>query len=157
MTIRFTTVAEAENKKELTVLFDNLKTLQVHRDEILKNPEFYKVRIEGTGIFAMYAGSARLFLGDLIQLWESAPWKDGTRYYYSVGGSPLSGMSFCHYWDEKEGFGMVKNNPSFGILAKPAWGLINNLPKMGNVIEINERKMTQSNLTIDDLLDKIKT
>lgn len=157
MTVRMITKAPEEDTESLKILFQNIRLIEQHRETILKTPELYGINVEGTGITGMYIGHTHLYLGDLLKLWEKKLWQTGQRYFYHVGGSPLSGMSFCRYWDAKTGFGMVKNTPSFGTLAAPAWRMIKNLPEETREIELSMDKdrPPRSDLTVADLVRRL--
>lgn len=155
MTVHLITKPESPDQKALTTLFDHIKLIWQNKERILKTPEFYRIHIPGTGISAMYVGNTRLFLGDLLLLWEKEPWHSQDRYYYHVGGSPLSGMSFCKYWTETGHFDMVKNTPSFGTLAFPAMRIINNVPEDTKIIPAETHRPPASPLSITDLVKKL--
>ena len=104
----------------LTTVFNNLDILYKHKDLILQNPEYYGVEIKGCAVSSLWIGSTKLWLGDMLQLWETPEWKIGNTYYFSIIGSPLSGSNECQTWSKEKGFSTAEYK-SFGALARPAW------------------------------------
>ena len=154
MAIVMNVTREKKDEKGLEILFKNIDLIEQNKQKILNNPDLYGIYVAGAGVTGMYIGKTRLFLGDLIRLWDNQIWKNEGRYYYHVGGSPLSGMSFCDYWHPQEGFRLVKNNPSFGTLARPALKMLKDIPEECPFIEISKenKRSSQSKITIDDLI-----
>lgn len=147
---------EPLNNEEIGTFFANINLILNNADKILQNETYYNIHIKGTGIDGIYIGHIDLFLGDLIRLWMSgSPWRNGGKFYYHLGGSPLSGMSFCTYWQDGE-LGSDKNLPSFCTLLKPANMVIKNLKEkpVGITLPFPHRK--HSNLSINDLLKQLK-
>ena len=41
-------------------------------------------------------------LGDILKLWDKTEWYTEPRYYYSIIGTPLSGMNESRWYDSKK-------------------------------------------------------
>ena len=92
------------DNNSLSMLFENIDTILKNKETIIADPSNYYIRIQGTGITAVYAGFTALYLGDLLQLWTTnSHWiedVDGTtQYIYHLGGFPTSGMSFLSFYN----------------------------------------------------------
>lgn len=116
--------ADTPDKEELTLLFANLERLYRHKDLICHTPAYYNIRLKGCGVFALYIGTCRLTLGDMLRLWESEPWQRDGVYICHIVGSPLSGGNSCAKWSRKKGF-FHKKESSFMKIAQPAWQIVN--------------------------------
>jgi len=141
--------------EEIYVCFNNIDMILNNSEIILQNEQYKNIRIKGTGIDGIYIGHIDLLLGDLITLWNNAKWRDDQKFYYHLGGSPLSGMSFCTYWLNGK-IGCDRNKPSFGTLLEPANKVIKNLNEQPNYITLPFPKRTHSNLNINDLIEILK-
>ena len=137
--------ADDADLKELTLLFDNLDLIFQHQEEILTNPDYYNIPLKGCGVFALYCGSCRLRLGDMLHLWSNTEWRKGDVYNFSIVGSPLSGGNSCRAWSKSRGF-FSRHNPTFSGMGFPAW-------------EVKRLHQSEpcSSLTICDLLANINT
>lgn len=144
--LKYYAAAEEPNKDDLSVLFENLPFLYERLNEILNNPDYYYIRLQGCGVFALYAGTCRLYLGEMLQLWKDSEWRSGDVYNYSIVGSPLSGSNQCQAWIKGKGF-TTRRNPTFGGLGRPAWKLVNERPE----------DFQSSGLSINDLLCRLRT
>ena len=89
---------EPQRNDEIARLFNNIDLIIRHKQQIMARAEYKNIRVKGTGIDGLFIGHLPLFLGDLVTLWEASPWRTQNKFYYHLGGSPLSGMSFCTYW-----------------------------------------------------------
>ena len=115
----------------------------------MQNPKYYGVEIKGCGVSALWIGSTKLWLGDMLQLWETPEWKIGDTYYFNITGSPLSGSNECQTWSKEKGFSTTEYK-SFGALARPAWFV----RKMGTIKEgtffsFSSKDVVYHNLGID--------
>lgn len=142
--------------EEIYTLFNNLDLILNNSDKILQNEAYRNIRVKGTGIDGIYIGHIDLLLGDLIILWRNgSPWRDGEKFYYHLGGSPLSGMSFCTYWQEGK-IGCDKSTPSFWTLLSPANMVIKKLTEEPSGITLPFPRRKRSDLTLGDLLEQLK-
>ena len=116
---------EPQYNEEIELLSQNIDLILANADKIGKNEVYSHVHIKGSGIDGAYIGHTNLSLGNLIKLWQNNSWKDGEKYYYHLGGSPLSGASFCTYFS-KQKICCDKNKPSFGELFKSAAAVLYN-------------------------------
>ena len=91
MTLTFFVKQPKFNNQGLDALFENLSLILQNRDLILSTPEYRNIYISGMGVYPLYTSPLKLFLGDLLVLWEKTDWKQGDEYIYYVTGSPLSG------------------------------------------------------------------
>ncbi len=98
--------APREDVESLSMLFENIDVLLRNVELIKSVPENYYIEIQGTGVTGVYIGSYTLYLGDLLQLWESPSlWieKSGeaVKYIYHLGGFPTSGSCFLRMYNTK--------------------------------------------------------
>ncbi|MBQ4472237.1 MAG: hypothetical protein II942_03235 [Alphaproteobacteria bacterium] len=158
MTIKITVTSPNEDKKALETLFSNIELIMAHKDIILSTPEYYNIHVVGVGVYPLYIPALKLFLGDLIKLWNETPWKQGNNYFYYTIGSPLSGRNSSKSWNSKQGFSTTHLD-SIGVLLKPAYLLINTgkTTTSAGCVPVNVPHRTPSNLTIHDLIDKFTT
>ena len=149
---------EPVNHTEIVSLFNNLELILNNADKILENQEYYNIYIKGTGISGIFIGFLPLYLGDLLTLWKKEIWKKDKKYYYHLGGSPLSGMSVCNYWSEKKGLNFDRNNPSFGTLFKPASRVLRGVDPFEKecIIPLETPRKQKSQLSVYDLIKKLK-
>lgn len=147
---------EPLNNEEISTFFANIDLVMANADKILQNEVYRNIHIKGTGIDGIYLGHIDLFLGDLVRLWRNGSlWRNGEKFYYHLGGSPLSGMSFCTYWqDGKTGYD--RSNPSFGTLLKPASIVIKDIDEPDNMIALPFPQRQASEMKIGDLLEILK-
>ncbi len=142
----------------LSTVLNNLDILYKHKDLILNNPEYYGIDIKGCGVSALWIGSTKLWLGDMLQLWETPEWKIENTYYLSITGSPLSGGNICQIWSKEKGFSTTRYK-SFGALARPAW-TVRKMGKTfnGNCFSFDGKNVVyhKSDLDIYTLLDILK-
>lgn len=138
--LKFYAAADKADLQELALLFENIDLLYQYKEKIFTNPDYYFIPINGLGVFALYAGTCRLRLGEMLRLWESSEWKIGDTYNYNIVGSPLSGSNVCSAWIKGKGFSQ-RHHPSFGGLAHPAWKIVN-----------ERQDISVSNLNLRDLL-----
>ncbi len=127
MVLKMTTTY-TNDKEALLKLFSNIDLILEKKDKILSTPELYNFHILGMRIASMYIGGAELTIGNLLTLWETNEiWKTDNKYYYAIGGSPLSGMSFAYYYScKKKKLGVDKNIKTFGTFARPAYKIAKN-------------------------------
>ena len=92
---------EKADKKELQALFNNIQELM---EENALNPDNkkYDKHIKGMVVEGIYFGEYTLTVKQLLTIWSNNIWRDGNKFYYRLGGSPLSGMSFWDCYDIKE-------------------------------------------------------
>ena len=144
------------DNEEIRQLFANIDLILANADKILQNEKYRNITVKGCGIDGIYIGHINLFLGDLISLWSNcSPWRNGQKFYYHLGGSPLSGMSFCTYWENGK-IGCDRYGPSFGTLLKPAGVVIKNNTEQDNCKSIPFPKRLASEMKIVDLLELLK-
>ena len=147
---------EPHDNEEIRALFANIDLVLANSNKILQNETYGNIRIKGTGIDGIYIGHNEMLLRDLITLWNNgSPWRNGQKFYYHLGGSPLSGMSFCTYW-ENGNIGCGRNEPSFCTLLKPANMVIKNLKESQTGINFPFPKRQASNMTINELIGLLK-
>jgi len=79
-------------------LIDSLPLLSNYYDEVFGNPELYYVPVNEIRFGSTITGSTKLFLGDLLTLWQDEPWhttcpkcNSQSLFIFGAGGSPLSG------------------------------------------------------------------
>ena len=147
---------EPLNNEEIHTLFANIDLVMANADKILQNDAYRNIRVKGTGIDGIYIGHINLFLGDLIRLWNNGSlWQNEGKYYYHLGGSPLSGMSFCTYWQDGK-IGCDRDKPSFCTLLKPASIVIKDIEEPENMISVPFPRRKVSELSINDLLKDLQ-
>ena len=145
---------EPLKNEEIYTLFGNIDLILSHKEQILQNEDYKNICVKGTGIDGIYVGHIDLFLGDLLNLWEKTDWRDQRKFYYHLGGSPLSGMSFCTYWEGGK-IDYDRNKPSFCTLLRPACAKIEDKQPTG-VIQLPEVKRKASPLRIADLVRQLE-
>lgn len=144
---------EPLNNEEINTLFANIDLVMANVDKILQNDTYRNIHIKGTGIDGIYIGHIGLLLGDLVRLWcNGSLWRDGEKFYYHLGGSPLSGMSFCTYWQDGK-IGCDRDIPSFLTLFKPARIVID---EPDNMVSEPFPQRQASKMKIGDLLEILK-
>ena len=147
---------EPLNNDDIHTLFANIDLIFANSEKILQKDAYKNIRIKGTGIDGIFIGHINLFLGDLITLWSNgSPWRNEQKFYYHLGGSPLSGMSFCTYWQDGK-TGCDKGMPSFCTLLKPASIVIKDIEEPENMISVPFPRRKVSELSINDLLKDLQ-
>ena len=146
---------EPQKNSEIELLSKNIELVLKNADQIVQNEDFNNIHVKGTGIDGLYVGHTDLSLGDLIRLWQNNLWKDGEKYYYHLGGSPLSGMSFCSYFSTTQ-IGCDKNAPSFGTLFRPAAKVLYDKKEFAEGIPFPLPKRKASGLNIVQLIDNLR-
>ena len=154
MTLTFFVKQPKFNNQGLDALFENLSLILQNRDLILSTPEYRNIYISGMGVYPLYTPPLKLFLGDLLVLWEKTTWKQGDEYIYYVTGSPLSGRNCCHLYKEGEGL-TSKNNSSMMALMAPAFLLAQtgSPERQTKCIPAECPPRTPSSLSIFDLIN----
>lgn len=93
-------VAQSRDDEAINLLFKNIDLIIENEEVVFDSPGFYSIKISGVCVEGLYVGRFQIRLGDMIKLWKQSQfWKDGGRYYFHAGGSPLSGVCFKSYWD----------------------------------------------------------
>lgn len=158
MTIKFFVRADEPDTAALQALFENLSLLQQHRDLILSTPKYYNIRIQGSGVFALYIPTFALSLGELLLLWEQTSWQQDDKYFYCITGSPLSGSNSSKYWNAEKGFNS-QSTTTFGKQLRSAISI----RRTGSPIydensptPIETQKLETSNISIFELIEKLK-
>lgn len=147
--------------------FKNLDLILKHQPQILRDPTLYYFRTERWSVGAAPVGSLKVYLGDLISLWQNqAIWFnrqaeiteliDGTSRgrkklrenpkglrVVNVAGSALSGSNSALAWDEAEQCLLKFVSPSvFALYATLKTHMLNRPSK----------DLAKPLLTVDDLL-----
>lgn len=147
---------EPLNNEEINTLFANIDLVMANADKILQNDTYCNIHIKGTGIDGIYIGHIDLLLGDLVRLWRNgSSWHNGEKFYYHLGGSPLSSMSFCTYWQDGK-IGCDRSNLSFGTLLKPAIIVIKDIDEPDDIIALPFPQRQASEMKIGDLINQLK-
>jgi len=157
MTIKFFVRPPEANNEALEKLFANIDFIESNRELILSTPEFYGIRISGTGIYPIYTAHLPLLLGDLLILWQQTLWKTKDAYAFHIVGSPLSGSNSCRIWSKKKGF-QYTHMPSMMAMMRPAFLLVQTgkTERDGNTLSAEIPLRPSSTLTIDDLITCLK-
>ncbi|MBP5160583.1 MAG: hypothetical protein ILP11_00835 [Alphaproteobacteria bacterium] len=145
---------EPQHNDEIALLFNNIDLIICHKQQIMARAEYKNIRVKGTGIDGLFMGHLPLFLGDLLTLWEAGAWRNQQKFYYHLGGSPLSGISFCTYWQHGQ-IACDRNTPSFCTLLRPACQTIEG-GKITPEIRLPSQKRTESALKIKDLVQQLE-
>lgn len=104
MTMCFFAKPDEANIQDLETFFNNFDIIQQHKEVIYANPEYFKIRVAGSGCFPLYTPPIKLSIGELLKLWDETEWKQDDKYFYCITGSPLSGGNSSKYWSSKKGF-----------------------------------------------------
>ena len=148
---------EPLNNDDIHTLFANIDLILANSEKILQNEVYKNIHIKGTGIDGIYIGHINLFLGDLITLWSNgSPWCNEQKFYYHLGGSPLSGMSFCTYWQNGK-TGCDRGLPTFCTLLRPACIVVKDIKDPEHTISVPFPQRQISELSISDLLNILHT
>ncbi len=145
------------DNEEIRTFFTNIDLIFKNSERILQNEKYRNIRVKGTGVDGIYLGHIDLLIGELITLWTNgSPWRDGEKLYYHLGGSPLSGMSFCTYWKDGK-IKCDKNKISFCTLLKPASMVIKNLIEQTSEISVPLPTRKTSEMNIKDLIELLSS
>ena len=141
--------APATDKGAISYLFDNLDLIVDNKDKILSCDDYRNVKIPGIFVGGLYVGMYELSLGDILNLWDKTVWRDKTKYYYSIIGSPLSGSNDSAWYDQEtksfEHGSYFNGKIGFLGLAAPALEYMKTAPKK-----------PKSQLSIFDLVKQLK-
>lgn len=91
--------APATDNGAISCLFDNLDLIVANKRKILSHKKYRNIQIPGLYVGGLYVGMHKLSVGDILRLWDKTEWKTGTRYYYNIIGTPLSGMNEAHWYN----------------------------------------------------------
>lgn len=148
--IKNVAVAPTADNGAISCLFRNLDILIGNQKIILSNQEYSNIKISGLFVGGLYVGMHEMFLGDILSLWKNTAWHTDNKYYYSIIGTPLSGMNTAKYFDLKTRQHKAEvyfdGNLHFLGLAKPA------LEHMKKYTQVR----AQSKLTIFDLVKQLQ-
>ena len=136
----------AIDKGAISHLFENLDLIVRNKQTIMNRDEYRYIAIPGIFAGGLYVGMRIMSLGDILDLWETTVWRDGSRYYLNIIGSPLSGSNHSWWYDtETKQFGSGAYSTFMGLV-KPALEYIKAHPK----------ECEPSELTIFDLVKQLQ-
>ena len=142
-------VAPTTDERAISHLFKNLDLILSNKRYILSHSKYRNIRVPGLFVGGLYIGIHEMSLGDILKLWDKTEWYTEPRYYYSIIGTPLSGMNESRWYDfEKKKFesGTYFNGKEHFLgLAKPALDYL----KL-------HHKYTKSELSIFDLVELLQ-
>ena len=148
--LKHVVAAPATDKTAISCLFENLNLINANKDKICDTPEFRNIQIPGIYVGGLYVGIYKIRLGDIIKLWNKTEWYDGSRYYYNIIGTPLSGMNTAHWYNAKtktfESGTYYDGKLHFMGLARPAF----------RQIQSNQFNETISELSVFDLVQQLQ-
>ena len=131
-------------------LFENLDLILANRRKIMFHRKYRTIKISGIFAGGLYVGMHRMTLGNLLHLWKHTEWHTGTRYYFNIIGTPLSGSNHSWWYDtatKKCDCGKYYNGKyHFLGLAKPAL----------DYLKWHELYREPSKLTIFDLVKQLQ-
>ena len=159
MAINVFVSADKPNEADLELLFKNLDLIVKYKKQVLANPDYYHISIQGIGVFLLYAMPFKLFLGDMLILWDKGGWKENEDYFYCITGSPLSGSNSSSYWSETAGFSYKSNaGKNFMDMFRTASSLLNTgkIERMESISGTVPTR-TASKMTIADLISVLKS
>ena len=131
-------------------LFENLDLILANRRKIMFHRKYRNIAIEGLFAGGLYMGMYELTLGVMLQLWANTEWHTGTRYYYNIIGSPLSGRNTASWYDAETR--KIESGTYVNKQGLHFWGL-------GKPVNEYVRKHPcyyKSNLTIFDLVKQLQ-
>lgn len=99
MTELYSMARQVSDVESINLLFNNIDKVIQNEKFINENPDYYNIIIPGIYVSGLYVGRQMICLGDLLKLWHNSVWCSDGRYYYNVGGTPLSGAAIKSYWD----------------------------------------------------------
>ena len=148
--LKFYVAAPAADKGAISCLFENLDLIIGNKAKILSHNKYKNIKIPGIFVGGLYVGMYNMLLGDILNIWDKTKWHDGTKYYYNIIGTPLSGMNNCSWYDtETKSFehGSYFNGKSHFLgLAAPALKYMTK----------HQKVKKQSDLTIFDLIKQLQ-
>lgn len=131
-------------------LFENLDLILANRRKIMFHRKYRNIKITGIFVGGLFAGMHHMTLGNLLHLWKHTEWHTGTRYYYNIIGSALSGSNNSWWYDtatkEMANGGYFNGKYYFRGLAKPAL----------DYLKWHELWGAPSKLTIFDLVKRLQ-
>lgn len=152
--LHFFAKPDTPNNEAIQAFFDNFDLIQQHKEEIYANPEYFKIRVAGSGCFPLYTPPIKLSIGELLKLWDETEWKQDDKYFYCITGSPLSGGNSSKYWSSKKGFKSMETGVFTKQMRSSLW-----LLQTGST-EIKSRctpadppKREVSKLTVNNLIE----
>lgn len=95
--LHFFAKPDTPNNEAIQAFFDNFDLIQQHKQLIFNTPDYYSIRIVGSGCFPLYTPPIKLSIGELLKLWDETEWKQDDKYFYCITGSPLSGGNSSKY------------------------------------------------------------
>lgn len=109
--ITFTIETPHLDKDAFKCLFNNIDLIRSNKKLILSKKKYRDIRIKGIFAAGLYVGGSDIPLGVLLNLWDETNWCSNNRLYFSIVGSPLSGMNDCGWFNldtKKLEFGKIK-------------------------------------------------
>ena len=97
--LKFTVSAPHIDNGAITCLFNNLDLILANHAKILSCKKYRNIKISGLFVGGLYVGMYELSLGDILTLWQTTGWKNDSKYYYNIIGTPLSGMNNTHWYN----------------------------------------------------------
>ena len=154
MTIHFFAKPDEANTQDLETFFNNFDLIQQHKQLIFDTPDYYSIRIVGSGCFPLYTLPIKLSIGELLKLWDETEWKQDDKYFYCITGSPLSGGNSSKYWSLKKGFKSMETGVFTKQMRSALWLLQTGSPEIkSRCTPIEVPKRESSTLTVNDLIE----
>ena len=157
MTIHFFAKSDEAKTQDLETFFNNFDLVQQHKQLIFDTPQYYNVRIAGCGAFPLYIQSIRLSIVELLKLWDETEWKQGSKYFYCITGSPLSGSNSSKYWSHEKGFRKISTTTFSKQIRTALWLLQTGSTEIKSrctPVDVPEREV--SKLTVNDLISDLR-
>lgn len=149
--LRISVAAPNVDEGTISRLFDNLDLIIANRGKILSDPKYSEIKVPGLYVAGLYLGVYEISIGDILNLWDTTQWHTDSRYYYSIIGSPLSGMNTSYWYDSEtktlqSGPYCVDGRQRFLSMAAPAV----------NYLKQRNKNTKQSELSVSDLLEYLQ-
>lgn len=147
--IKHTMTAPNADYKSISHLFNNLDLIITHRDEILSQEQYRNIYIPGMYVAGLHVGKLNLSLGDMLNLWQKTEWKNGAIYYFSIIGSPLTGVNNAHWYNVNTR--QFESGAYYGFLglARPALAFFRQT-------EPERSKISPSSVSVFDLVHQLQ-
>ena len=95
-------VNSKKNYNELQIAFNKIEKILNNKKKSISNINKYDYHVKGMSIDGILCKRYSLRIKQLFHAWKNNVWRDGSKFYYGIGGSVLSGMSFWYYYDMQE-------------------------------------------------------
>lgn len=141
-----TQIARDIDRNDIMHLFNNLELILANYDKIISCDKYYNIQMPSCYIGGTIIGKYKMYLGDVLTIWQNTLWHTDTKYFLSISGSSLSGSNTARWYNTKaNAIESGHYEDGLGALAKPAIDYIKTRPA----------NKTPSELTLCDLIEQL--